>query len=233
MEQQTQNNGAPRIAEEAEVSGAQQPMQQPVQQTEAQQVDHSFLEDAIAQLQGGLDLKVQEVRDDRRLTKEEQRAKITDLWNRASAAYPEILKSYERKLREDVDEREQSLFHVPLSLRDSVRAAYSDARDRTEAPFMSGEADGVEYAREELRRLFGRAVKTGDRALETALGQLAIERGGPEEVVTSYLGRSEEKTAQAQRLAEARQKLAHWQDPQERNWMRITRAITLVKPEEA
>jgi hypothetical protein len=194
--------------------------------------DHSLLEGAIAQVQTGLDLKVQEIRDDRRLTPDEQRAKITDLWGRVSEAYPAVLKAYERTLSEDVEKAEQSLFYILPSNRASVRAAYNDTYDRTVLGFESGDMEGIQQAREELERIWQRAVRTGDRELQHAVGQLAIERG-IDKLRDAYLQSSEEKSKFWGRFVEARKKLEHFQDPRERLHMNLTRPITLKKPEEA
>jgi hypothetical protein len=190
--------------------------------------DHSMLEDAIAQVQGGLDLKVQEIRDDRRLTPSEQRAAVTDLWNRVSAVYPGIIKTYERVLAQDVETAENGLFYVATE-RDSVRSAYNELHDRVSSLRQAGE---FEEAREELERFAVRARRTGDRALRTAVGHLATELG-EESLRDAWLATSEEKTKAWNRLVEARKKQEHFNDPQERSWMRMTRPITLKKPEEA
>ncbi len=197
-------------------------------QAQGQAPDHSLLEDAIAQVQGGLDAKVQEIRDDRRLTRDEQRAKITDLWNRASAAYPQILKNYERVLAEDVDKAEHRLFYVATD-RDSVRSAYNDLYDRVKPLRQAGQ---FEESREELERFAVRARRTGDRALKTAVGHLATElgEGGLRD---AWIAASEEKTKAWNDLNEAQTKLEHFKDPHERMWMRMTRPSTLRKPEEA
>jgi hypothetical protein len=203
-----------------------------VQAAQEQAPDHSLLEGAIAQVQTGLDLKVQEVRDDRRLTRDEQRAKITDLWNRVSEGYPEILKNYEQVLEEDVQKAEQSLFYILPSNRASVRAAYNDTYDRTVLGFESGDMEGIQQAREELERIWQRAVRTGDRELQHAVGQLAIERG-IDKLRDAYLQSSEEKSKFWGRFVEARKKQEHFNDPRERLHMTLTRPITLKKPEEA
>jgi hypothetical protein len=210
---------------------AQQGVEAAVQARE-QAPDHSLLEGAIAQVQTGLDHKVQEVRDDRRLTPEEQREKITDLWNRASEAYPEVLKNYERVLEEDVEKAEQSLFYILPSNRASVRAAYNDTYDRTVRGFESGDMEGIQHAREELERIWQRAVRTGDRELQHAVGQLAIERG-IDKLRDAYLQSSEEKSKFWGRFVQARKKQEHFNDPRERLHMTLTRPITLKKPEEA
>jgi hypothetical protein len=233
MAQQIENAQVPRVAEEAEVPlrgnlGA-QPEAQP---GDTHGPDHSLLTEAVAELQAKVDQGVELIKSDRRLDKTEIRQKITRLWERATDAHAALMKAYEQQLEETADERLRSLFYVIPSNRDSVRQAYNDVYDRTQPGFMSGTGDGIESAREEMERLWERAIRTGDRALETAIGQLAIERGN-EKLRDAYLSRSEEKTGQWQRYGEARTKLEHWQNPQERMWMRLTRAITLRKPEEA
>jgi len=224
-EQQTQGDAAPNMAAVGVEAAAQAGEHAPAP-------DHSMLEDTIAQVQGGLDLKAQEIRDDRRLTPNEQRAAITDLWNRVSAVYPDIIKTYERVLAEKVESAEQGLFYIIPSNRASVRAAYSDAYDRTALGFESGDAEGIQHAREELERLWSRAIRTGDREAQHAIGQLALERGIGK-LRDSYLATSEEKTKAWNRLVEARKKQEHFNDPHENFWLKMTRPVTLRKPEEA
>jgi len=222
-EQQTQGDAAPNMVAVG-VEAAAQPQEAAVQ--------HPMLEDAIAQAQTGLDFRVQQIKDDRRLTPTEQRAKITDLWNRVSAAYPEILKAYERVLAEDVEKAEQGLFYIIPSNRPSVRAVYNDAYDRTVLGFESGDAEGIQHAREELERLWTRAVRTGDREAQHAIGQLAIERG-IDKLRDSYLATSEEKSKNWERFVGASRKQEHFNDPHENFCLKMTRPVTLRKPEEA
>jgi hypothetical protein len=196
---------------------------------QAEPIEHSLLEDLIAKAQTGLDEKVEEVRSDRRLTKEEQRAKISILWDRAAAAYPEALRHYEEVLSQDVEKAEDRLFHVGVSERSDVRSAYNDLYDRLS--FLR-EAGQFEEASEELKRHGVRARRTGDRSLATAVAHIATDIG-EERLRDAWLATSEEKQRAWQALVEAQKKLEHWQSPQERHWMRMTRPITLKKPQEA
>jgi hypothetical protein len=224
MEQQ---QAAPNMAQqgvEAAVQAREQAAEYPA--------EHPELEGAIAQMQGGLDLKVQEIRDDRRLTPEEQRAKITDLWNRVSEAYPQVIKNYERMLSENVETAEKSLFYITPANRQSFRSAYNDAYDRTAPGFDSGDMEGIQQAHEELERLWQRAVRTGDRELRHAVGQIAIERG-MDNLRDVYLATSKEKSQAWGRFTEARKKQEHFNDPTERLHMNLMRPITFRKPEEA
>jgi hypothetical protein len=222
MEQQTQGDAAPSMVGVGVEAAARAGEHTPAP-------EHPMLEDAIAQVQGGLDLKVQEIRDDRRLTPDQQRAQITDLWNRVSAVYPDIIKTYERVLAQDVETTENGLFYVIPSDRDSVRSAYNDLHDRVSFLREQGQ---FEEAREELERFAVRARRTGDRALRTAAGHLACELG-EESLRDAWLSTSEEKQAAWNRLVEARKKEEHFKDPHENFWLKMTRPVTLKKPEEA
>lgn len=242
MEQQTQN-GAPRIAEEAEdvqqqASEAQQPQdassvfQAQEQQREEQQIDHSVLTGAVRTIQTKMDNIVEQIKSDRRLDRTEIHHRIRETWHRASGVHAELMQVYERQLEEDSAEREQSLFRVAPNMRDSVRSAYNDVYDRTAPGFQSGDSEGFEYAREELERLWERAIRTGDRALETAIGQLAMERGDVQ-LRDAYLSRSKEKTGQWERYVQARQKLESFRDPRQRFYGSLTQGWALGKPPEA
>src|ERR687894_128112 len=97
MEQQTQNDAVPRMAEESAAPN-----------------------------------HVEEVRQDRRLTKDEQRQQISDLWERASNFHANMFGTYEKTLEERSAEQERAVFHVISSRQDSVRSAYNDVYDRTD-----------------------------------------------------------------------------------------------------
>jgi tetratricopeptide (TPR) repeat protein len=199
------------------------------EEEQAEPIEHSLLEDMIAKAQAGLDEKVEEIRSDKRLTREEQRAQISILWDRACAAYPEGLKAYERVLAQDVEDAEDRLFHVGVSERDSVRSAYNDLHDRVSFLREQGQ---FEEAREELERFAVRARRTGDKPLATAVAHIACELG-EEHLRDRWLSSSQEKQAAWDRLVEARRKQEHFNDPQERSWLRMTRPVALIKPPEA
>jgi tetratricopeptide (TPR) repeat protein len=199
------------------------------QQSTVQQVDHSELTGAVAKLQNELDRRVERVKADRRLDKTEQLMQIRETWDEASEVRARVMEAYEKQLEERSARAEHSLFHVIPANRDSVRQAYNDVYDRTQALRKAGQ---FEEAREELERLWERAIRTGDRALETAIGQLAIERG-EEKLRDAYLARSPEKARAWQRYGEARTKLDHFNDPQQRFFGNIAGGFSLRKPPEA
>ncbi len=203
-----------------------------VSEAEAPQIDHSELTESVATIQNKLDEIVEKIKQDRRLDKNEQRARIQETWHRAAGAHAELMKVYEARLEERSAQAEHSLFYVIPDNRDSVRSAYNDLYDRTTPGFLSGDPEGIEYAREEMERLWERALRTGDRALETAIGQLAIERGD-ERMREAYLSRSKEKSQAWERYVGARQKLEHFRNPQERFWGNLTGSWGLRKPPEA
>ena len=183
-------------------------------------------------MQASLDARVDQVKEDRRLDKNEQRLKIQDTWNEATDVHARVMKAYEHELEARATQAEQGLFHVIPANRDSVRQAYNDVYDRTVPGFQSDDGERREESREEMERLWERAIRTGDKALETAIGQLAIERGD-EKHRDAYLARSPEKTGAWQRYGEARTKLDHFKNPQERFWGSIAGGFSLRKPPEA
>jgi hypothetical protein len=198
-------------------------------QEEQAAIEHPELDKEIGNLQAKIDTKAEEIRQNASLDEGAKIRQIERLWNEATEAKGVLEKRYEQQLTEEVQEAEQKVFHVSSSLVDSVRAAYSDIYDRVIPGLDSGEAEGIQHAREELTRLMDRAVRTGDKALETACGQLAIERG-INTVRDAYLSRSEEKTKAWHEFAQAREKLANFTDPQERFWRNLTSAAGLKRP---
>jgi hypothetical protein len=194
-------------------------------------IDHPELRKGFKKLQAHLDERVAKIREDRRLDKGEQQQQLQAEWNRAMEYRGQMMKAYEDHLEEDSAERERSLFSVIPANRDSVRQAYNDLYDRTTPGYLSGDPEGIEHARNEMERLWERAIRTGDRALETAIGQLAMERG-EEKLRDAYLARSPEKTKAWQRYGEARTKLDNFKDPKEHLWGNLTQGWTLSKPPE-
>ncbi len=228
MEQQAQTQAGvvPRVAEESEESMLREARRSEARQE--QQAAHPEFEAMNRKLQKGLDLRAEEVRQDRRLTKAEGRAQITDLWNRVSDYHATMFGTHEEILEDRAATQEQAVFYVFPPQRDSVRAAYNDLYDRTSS---SGDAEGLN-AREELERHWERAVRTGDRALMTAVGHIATEKGW-EGQRDKWLATSEERTEAWQRYGEARTLLANWRDPQVRMLGRLTGRWSLTKPPEA
>jgi hypothetical protein len=226
MEQQEAT--IPRIAEESEESALREARSE-AREARQEQVDFPEFETMIQRVQKGLDLRAEEVRQDRRLTKGEQRAQITDLWNRVSDYHERMLKAHESGLADRVGEQERAVFYTFPPLRDSIRAAYNDLSTRTTS---SGGAEGAIHAREELQRQWERAVRTGDTALQTAVGHIATERG-MEPLRDQWLATSAERTEAWQRYGEARTKLASWRDPKERMMGTLTGRWSLAKPPEA
>jgi len=227
MEQQAQQEATvPRIAEQSEESALREARRSEATQRE---VEHPEFEAMIQKVQKGLDAKVEEVREDRRLTRPEQRQQITDLWSRVSEFHANMFKTHEQILADRAAAQEQAVFYTFPPQRDSVRSAYNDLYSRTEG---TGDAEGLKNAREELTRQWERAVRTGDTALQTAVGHLATERG-MEALRDAWLATSQERTEAWGRYAEARTKLANWQDPQARMWGNLTGRYALRKPPEA
>lgn len=205
---------------------------QAAEQGEAQEIEHPDLEGAVAALQGKVDQAVELVKSDRRLDKTEQSQKLQQVWKGATAAHAELMQVYDARLEERSNEAERGLFSVIPSRQDSVRQAYNDLYDRTTPGFASGDLEGIEHAREEMERMWERAIRTGDRALETAIGQLAIERGDVK-LRDAYLGRSKEKAGAWERYVAVRRQLEHFRNPQERMWANLTGRWYLKKPEGA
>jgi len=226
QQQAQQEATVPRIAEESEESSLREARRSEATQ---QQVDFPEFEAVIQRVQKGLDLRAEEVRQDRRLTRGEQRQQLTDLWARVSEGHASLLRTHEAILEDRAAEQERAVFYVSGTQQDSVRSAYNDVYDRTSS---SGDADSRIHAREELERLWDRAVRTGDKALQTAVGHLAVERG-MEGLRDKWLATSAERTEAWGRYAEARTKLANWQDPQARMWGNLTGRYALKKPPEA
>jgi hypothetical protein len=227
--QQAQEATVPRIAEEAEESSLREARRSEASEARQQQVEHPEFEAMNAKLQKAMDAKVEQVRADRRLTKAEGRAQITDIWNRVSEYHASTFKAHEELLADRAATQEQAVFYTFPPQRDSIRAAYNDLSTRTTS---SGDADSRIHAREELERQWERSVRTGDTALQTAIGHLATERG-MEPLRDKWLATSAERTEAWQRYGEARTKLANWKDPQARLMGRLTGRWSLAKPPEA
>jgi hypothetical protein len=153
------------------------------------------------------------------------------LWSKALQAQSEVYELYERDLEQTVTKREQSLFHVPQGMRDSVRSAYNDVYDRTQYSLTSGDREDLEYARQEMERLWERAVRTGDRALQHAIGQLGLERGD-EQVRGWYLNSSDEKRRAWERYVEAQSKAADFGSREGRLRLAVTGNLGLREPPE-
>jgi len=227
---EVQTDGAiPRIAEESEESSLREARRSEAREAGQHEVAHPEFEALIQKVQKGLDAKVEEVRQDRRLTKAEGRQQITDIWNRVSEYHASTFKAHEEILEDRAAEQERGVFYIFPPQRDSVRSAYNDLYSRAEG---AGDADSRIHAREELQRQWERAIRTGDKALQTAVGHIATERG-MEPLRDAWLATSQERTAAWGRYAEARTKLADWQSPQARMWGNLTGRYALKKPPEA
>jgi hypothetical protein len=198
------------------------------EETEAP-IEHPEFDKEIGNLQAKIDMKAEEIRQNTSLDEGAKSRQMQQLWNEAMEAKGVLERRYEQQLSEQVAEAEQKVFHVTASERDSLRAAYADVYDRVIPGLDSGEPEGIQYAREELDRLMKRAVRTGDRPLEHAAGQLAIERG-IDAVRDSYLARSPEKTRAWDEYNTAARRLANFTDPQERMWRNLTSAAGLKRP---
>jgi hypothetical protein len=198
---------------------------------QAPTLEHPQFDKEISNLQAKIDLKAEEIRSDTSLEDGAKIRQIEQLWNEATEAKGVLEKRYEEKLSKQVAEAEKSVFHVITTERDSVRSAYSDVYDRVVHSLDSGEVEGIQYAREELERLMQRAVRTSDRALEQACGQLAIERG-VDAVREDYLSRSPERAKAWEDYNMAAARLANFRDPQERMWRNLAGPSHLTRPAE-
>lgn len=172
------------------------------------------------------------IRNDASIDTTEKYLRIREETHKAEDVYQRVFKAYEHELEAAAESALQNLFYVTPSNRDSVRAAYNDVYDRTQLGFSSGDMEGIAHAREEMQRLWERAVRTGDRELQTAIGHLAAERG-MHELRDKWLATSEEKTRFWQRYNEAGRKLQNFQDPQESFFNKMTRGWGLRRPPEA
>ena len=224
----------PRVAEESEAAASATYAEQvEAAKEQQQQITHPELEGAVRKIQNSLDARVQMIRDDAGIDPTEKRLRIREQWQKAEDVHRQVMDRYEAQLDETSAERERALFHVGTrEMQDSVRSAYSDLYDRTIYGLGSGETEGVAYAREELERLWERALRTSDRALQVAVGHRATELGMAE-IRDAWLATSEEKSKAWGRYVEARTKLDHFKNPQEVAWARMTRGWSLRKPEEA
>jgi len=224
--QQAQEATIPRVASEPEESSLREARRSEAQQ---EQVEHPEFEAMNQKLQKAMDAKVEQVRGDRRLTRPEQRQQITDIWNRVSEYHASTFKAHEELLADRAAEQEKGVFYVSGAQQNSVREVYDDLYRRTSS---SGDADSRINAREELQRQWERAERTGDLALMTAIGHLAVEKGW-EGLRDKWLKTNEERAQAWGRYTEARTKLANWQDPQARLMGRLTGRWSLAKPPEA
>jgi hypothetical protein len=197
------------------------------------QIDHSELTNYVGQLQAELDQKIEQIKSDRRLDKSEQRLQISETWNRATEAHANLMTWYQGQLEERSAEQERRVFHIGTQqMQDSARSTYADLYHHTNLLLSSGESEGITAAEEEMERLWERAARTGDKVLQLVVGHRAAEVG-MEKLRDRWLQTSEEKTRAWQKYVEARQKLEHFKNPQERLWGQLTGGFALRKPPEA
>jgi len=221
----TENNAegiattAHRVAVEAAVQGDQQ----------EQVIEHPRYEKAIAALQRELDRRAEQARNDAELDAGERHRKINALYSHAQDLRGEIAKRYEAQLAEEAESHVQKLFYVTPINRDGVRSAYNDVHDRIS--FLR-EVGQFQEAREELERCWTRALRTGDKPLEIAVGQLAIEIDDPK-LRDAYLSRSDAKRRAWDRYVTTAKQLENFRDPKERAWGAITGGFALLPPPEA
>jgi len=161
------------------------------------------------QVQARLDQEVAQIRDDRRLTRDEIRAQIQGAWEAAQKSYSEALAGHTRQLEEDVVEREKEVFAVSPAVRSSVRQAYADAYDRTSFFYEAGDPDA---AREELERLLIRAERTGDTEMQTAIYHILVERG-EQDLRDRFLAYRPAEKKRWDAYVASRQNLAEFSDP--------------------
>jgi hypothetical protein len=159
---------------------------------EREATTHPEYENAVIGLQRALEERCEKARQNSSLDPGQRHDAIRDHWHEATEAYGQLREYYEGQLQAGVEERENDLFKVEHHSRSDVRDAYEIVYSATRG-FDSGSREGMEQAREELGRYAERARRTGDKALQTAVGHIAIERGIAD-LRDAYLSASKERT---------------------------------------
>ena len=192
---------------------------------------HDLFVDAQAKIQRTMDAKVEKVRADESITPAESYQQIAEISREAEGVHHRVREAYERDLKAAEEECENNLFAVDPISRNSVRQSYEMVHAATALGFESGEREGLEFAHKELERLETRARRTGDSALMTAVGQIALERG-VEEIRDRYLAANKEKRRAFAKLGEVAALRADWED-KHRNLERTLKGVgVLVRPHE-
>lgn len=164
---------------------------------EREAATHPEYENAVLKVQRALEERCEQARRDPTLAPAERQDTIRWNWNQATETYRHLREAYERQLEADVEQKENALFKVDHHLRSDVRSAY-------ELVYRAASGPG-EQAREELQRYADRARRTGDRALEIAVGHLSIERGVAE-LRDPFLAASRERQKAWEEYNHARKK---------------------------
>src|SRR5215212_11260698 len=184
---------------------------------EAPEAQHPELEANMKKLQSTLEGKVEEVRNDKSLDNGARVRAISSIWGRAQEVRQDTENEYRALLEDRVESAQHRLFYTAPAERDSVRAAYSEVQSRVDLAYTSGDMAGIEYGREQLEEMFERARRTGDRALEKAVGHYALEKGSSP-IRDRFVSGSKDRNKAWEDYNFWGRRLQNFNDPQERAW---------------
>jgi hypothetical protein len=155
-----------------------------------------------------LDRKLAEIRSNQDLSEAAKRRYIAEAYNKAEAAYREVIDSQEREIADRVEKSEKDVFALSYpytateeekaQIRAAHRAAYNDVYRAVAS------SKGPQETDTELERLLERAERTQDPELATAVYHVATERGA-RSVADSYLEKRPKEKKKWESYVEARQ----------------------------
>ena len=125
------------------------------------------------QIKRDLDRKLEQVRSNQDLSDEAKRRYIAEAYEKAEAAYREVIEAQEREIQERVEKTEKDVFALSYpstaleedkaQIRAAHRAAYNDVYRAVAS------SNGPQETDTELERLLERAERTQDPELATAV----------------------------------------------------------------
>jgi len=192
----------------------------------APEQDHSRYRQLRDAVQKELNTRVERTANDPELDAHAKDWKLGTLWDSAVSADAKVSEFYEKELADNVAKEEQRVYRIPSHLQDSVRSAYSQ---------VVGEMDLASYeegdSTERLERLYDRARRTGDKALQLACYHRAVELD-IHWLRDEHLSTSPELSQAFEGYNLARAKLANWGDKEQNLIERLDGRRGLIKPPE-
>jgi hypothetical protein len=190
----------------------------------APEQDHARYRQLRDKLQAELNQRSEKVAADPELDEHARDWKLNTLWDSALSADAKISELYERELEDTVAKEERKVYRIPKDLMDSTRSAYSQVTGEMEmAAYEEGDPT------ERLERLYNRALRTNDQALQLACYHVAVERD-IHWLRDQHLETSPELSKDFENYTLARHKRADWNDKEENLIQRLDGRRGIVKP---
>jgi hypothetical protein len=186
--------------------------------------DHQRYRQLRDKLQTELNQRVENVSNDEELDSHAKDWKLGALWDSAVSADAKLSEFYERELQDQVGEAERKVYRVPSHLQDSTRSSYQLVESEMDLAGLEGEDSHAK-----LEKTYSRAVRTGDKALQTACFHRSVELG-IDWLRDKHLETSNELRQAFSDYTAAQRKLADWTDKEQNLVQRLQGLRGLVQP---